>query len=347
MPSIGEVARRQLTRVTHRIHSLPVVILMPHSGCNCRCVMCDIWKANQHRQELSRDDLAPHLETFRQLGVRRVVLSGGEALMHTNLWTLCALLKELPIKITLLSTGLLLKHHAAEVVHGCDDVVVSLDGSPLVHDEIRNVPRAFARLAEGVAALRCVDPAYPVRARCVIQRRNFRDLPRIIDTARSIGLDQISFLAADVSSTAFNRPMPWGDARTSDVALSPAEANELRGVVEQTIQSHAADFTAGFVAESPDKLRRLPRYFAAIHGDGDFPETVCNAPWVSTVVEADGTVRPCFFHRSLGNVREQPLEAVLNSPVAIAFRQTLNVRENPICRKCVCTLYLGPRAPVP
>src|SRR5579864_8886505 len=96
LPSIPELVRRQRTLRTHRIHTLPVVVLMPHSRCNCRCVMCDIWKANHARRELSRDDLAGHLAAFRKLGVRRVVLSGGEALMHTNLWTLCELLYELP-----------------------------------------------------------------------------------------------------------------------------------------------------------------------------------------------------------------------------------------------------------
>ena len=54
-----DIAKRQLTLTTHRIHTLPVVVLMPHSRCNCRCVMCDIWKANRNGTELSHDDLAP------------------------------------------------------------------------------------------------------------------------------------------------------------------------------------------------------------------------------------------------------------------------------------------------
>src|SRR5579872_2796720 len=52
-----EIVRRQLTRSTHRIFSLPVLVLMPHSGCNCRCVMCDIWKANSDRRLLTEDDV--------------------------------------------------------------------------------------------------------------------------------------------------------------------------------------------------------------------------------------------------------------------------------------------------
>ena len=347
-----DAVRRQLSLKTHRLHALPVVVLMPHSRCNCRCVMCDIWKGNRDRRELGREDLEPHLESFRRLGVRWVVLSGGEALMHSNLWTLCELLAEHGIKITLLSTGLLLRRHAAEVVRWCDEVIVSLDGSREVHDAIRRVPRAYEKLADGIAALREVElgsrqrranaTRFPVTGRSVLQRENFRDLPNIVDAAREVGLDRISFLAADVASEAFNRPGGWDGDRAGEVALDRDQAADFERLVEQVIEERAADFRSGFIVESPEKLRSLARYYRAHHGDGEFPRTVCNAPWVSAVIEADGAVRPCFFHPSQGNIHDQPLTEILNAPEAIAFRRGLDVERDPICKRCVCTLNLGP-----
>jgi MoaA/NifB/PqqE/SkfB family radical SAM enzyme len=339
----SELVRRQLNRITHRIHALPVVILLPHSRCNCRCVMCDIWKANHERRELTAADLEPHVESLRQWGTRRVVLSGGEALMHSNLWALCALLRPLGIKITLLSTGLLLRRHAASVTAWCDDVIVSLDGPAAIHDQIRRVPGAFDRLAEGVAALRTAQTPFRVTARCVLQRRNFRHVGETIAAARQLALDGISFLAADVSSEAFNRPTPWSGERVSDIALSRAEVDELWAVLDDVTKRYASEFATGFVAESPDKFGRIARYFTALLGEGDFPPVSCNAPWVSTVIEADGTVRPCFFHRALGNVNDRPLGEILNSTDAVTFRRELDVKTNATCRRCVCTLNLGPR----
>lgn len=346
MISPVEIAKRQLTRSTDRIYTMPVMILMAHSRCNCRCVMCDIWRANRNGSEISRETLEAHAETFRRLNVRWVTLSGGEALMHSNLFALCEVLKELDIKITLLSTGLLLKRYATEVVRWCDDVTVSLDGSRDVHDAIRRIPRAFDKLAEGVAAVKELQPDFPINARCVIQSQNYADMPNIIRAAHEIGLDGISFLSVDVSSTAFNRPEPWSDERVADVALSPNEVAEFDRIVEQTLIDFAADFESGYVAENPAKLRRLPRYFAAINGAGEYPETVCNAPWVSSVIETNGDVRPCFFHAPYGNIHEQPLEEILNSPAAVAFRRNLDVKTNPVCRKCVCTLSLGRATPI-
>jgi MoaA/NifB/PqqE/SkfB family radical SAM enzyme len=287
-----------------------------------------------------------HVAAFRKLNVQWVVLSGGEALMHTNLWSLCELLKELRCKITLLSTGLLLARHADNILRWCDEVIVSLDGSRQIHNEIRALPRAYERLVEGVTDLKSRDPAFRVTARCVVQRRNYFDLPNVIDAAHAIGLDQISFLAADVSSTAFNRPTPWGDERVADVALSPNEATEFERLIEDLIVQYAADFASGFIADDPEKIRRLYQYFMALNGGGGFPPTICNAPWVSTVIEADGTVRPCFFHRPLGSIHEQPLDDILNSAASVAFRRNLDVRRDPICRKCVCTLHIGPTRPV-
>src|SRR5271157_2283933 len=96
----------------HVITHMPVVVLFPHNRCNCRCVMCDIWRIKQTRQ-IETADLIPHLESFRKLGTRWIALSGGEALLHDDLRGLMELLRGEGMRITLLSTGLLLADNAA------------------------------------------------------------------------------------------------------------------------------------------------------------------------------------------------------------------------------------------
>jgi MoaA/NifB/PqqE/SkfB family radical SAM enzyme len=91
------------------------------------------------------------------------------------------------------------------------------------------------------------------------------------------------------------------------------------------------------VSESPDKLRRLPRYYAALRGDEPFPAVSCHAPWVSAVVEANGSVRPCFFHGSIGNVRQTPIETIVRRNLR-AFRESFDVGADPVCVRCVCSL---------
>jgi MoaA/NifB/PqqE/SkfB family radical SAM enzyme len=334
------VIRRHRRGLPDRLQALPVLVLFPHSRCNCRCVMCDMWRANRDQRELSVSELEPHLDGLRRLGVRWVVLSGGEPLMHSNLWQLCEQLEAVDVHVSLLSTGLLLERRSSEIVRWCDEVIVSLDGPGEIHDQIRRIPGAYDRLAAGVAAVRTADPGFPVSGRCVLQKRNFRALPEIIGTARAIGLDRISFLAADTSSTAFNRPVGWDESRVADVALNREEVVEAEQLVEAVTSACSVEFASGFVTESPERLRALVRYFAALNGDADFPANRCNAPWVSAVVEADGAVRPCFFHRILGNIHDAPLDEIVNSDGAVGFRRNLDVASDPICRRCVCTLWL-------
>src|SRR5688500_5563848 len=70
------------------ITRLPILILFPHSRCNCRCLMCDIWRVTT-KAEIAAADVARWVGEWRRMGVRRVVLSGGEALLHSQLWELC------------------------------------------------------------------------------------------------------------------------------------------------------------------------------------------------------------------------------------------------------------------
>src|SRR5207248_11086192 len=93
--------------------------------------------------------------------------------------------------------------------------------------------------------------------------------------------------------------------------------------------------------ESPDKLRRIAHHYRAHIGLAEPAAPRCNAPWVSAVIESDGTVRPCFFHEPIGSVAQQSLLEVVTGPRAIEFRNALNIAENPICRRCVCSLYLA------
>ena len=335
-----------LTARKHYIRSLPVLILYPHSRCNYRCVMCDIWKVTA-AEEISVGELERHLDDIETLRVEWVVFSGGEPLMHTDLFRLSQLLRARGIRTTILTTGLLLEQDAGRIVNSVDEVIVSLDGPSHVHDQIRRVPGAFERLAKGVRALHASNEQFPLSARTTVQRLNHADLRATVETAKALGLASISFLAADLTSAAFNRPIGWGTDRQAEVALDARQADSLQREVEALIHDFSGDISSGFVREGPDKLRRIVRHFRAHLGKCEAAAPRCNAPWVSAVVETDGTVRPCFFHQAIGNVRNatgehnsagRGLMEVLNSPDAIAFREALDISENPICRRCVCSL---------
>jgi Fe-coproporphyrin III synthase len=316
------------------LDQLPILVLYPHNRCNCRCVMCDIWKQSD-AEELSVAELRRHLDDFERLSVRWVVFSGGEPLMHSDLFRLARLLRERSIRTTLLSTGLLFERYAKSIAKDIDDAIVSLDGPARVHDRIRRVPGAFRALSQGIKAIRAISPRFPISARCTVQRENHRVVTETAMEAQQLGLNSISFLAVDVSSTAFNRAEPWQPDRQAQIVLTEAEIDNLEMEIQVLWNRWGK---TGFIRESLEKLERIPEHFRAHLGLAEFQAPSCNAPWVSAVIEADGTVRPCFFHQPIGRVNGRTLLQVLNGPEALAFRSSLTVANNSVCQKCVCSL---------
>ncbi|MGO4210226.1 radical SAM/SPASM domain-containing protein [Terriglobus sp. 2YAB30_2] len=324
----------------HRKTRMPILLLHVHSRCNCRCAMCDIWKREEN-QELDLAVLERQRESLLALGVEQVVFTGGEALMHRKLPELTHFFREIGATLTLLTSGLLLEKHAALVAAEFQEVIVSLDGPPEVHDQIRGVKGAFALLSRGVHALKRRS-TLPVRARCTVQHANFAHLAATVGAAIDAGLDGLSFLAADLSSTAFNRELVWPIERRSSIQVDATELETLNRQLDLVAEARERLAPAFSIAESRKKLQRIADHFAAEAGLVPHRAPVCNAPWVSAVWEVDGTVKPCFFHQPIGNLGHGTLEDILHSDSAFEFRSHLKVDENEICRRCVCSLNYQP-----
>jgi MoaA/NifB/PqqE/SkfB family radical SAM enzyme len=307
-------------------------------------VSCDWWRTDG-ASDLRVDEVATLCRELPALRTKLVVFTGGEPLVREDVFELADLFRAQGAKLHLLTSGLALERHAAAVAERFEGVTISLDGhTPELYRAVRGVDGLRA-VERGVRRLREVRPLLPIRARATLQQRNFHALPDLIEKAEAMGLDQISFLAADVSSDSFGRGPTGLPPNPHGLVLDAGEVDEFEKVVEKAIVRHGSAFRAGRVAETPDKLRRLPRYYRAQHGGAAFPEVECNAPWVSAVIEADGTLRPCFFQPAVGNVRHSGLRALLDDPM-VRFRRELDVACDSTCQRCVCSLRVGLRSPI-
>jgi MoaA/NifB/PqqE/SkfB family radical SAM enzyme len=260
--------------------------------------------------------------------------------MHTDLWALARMLRHEGIRTTLLTAGLTLERHAAPVAENLDDVIVSIDGPREIHDCIRGVPDAYRRLERGIQALREHRPSLQIHGRCTIQCQNFRHLRGTVQAARELKLNSVSFLAADMASEAFNHSAPLLETAMANIALNANDVEELAGEIEGLIAEYRESIAEGFIRENPEKLRRIGRHFRSHLGQIPSVTPRCNAPWVSAVIESDGTVRPCFFQPPIGKIQGGTLVEILNSTAAVAFRSQLDISKDAICQRCVCSLFL-------
>jgi MoaA/NifB/PqqE/SkfB family radical SAM enzyme len=179
-----------------------------------------------------------------------------------------------------------------------------------------------------------------VGVRVTVQRTNFAELSAFVRLARALGAQQVSFLAADVSSShAFGR----AGASAADIALRREDLPQLARSLAQLERHHQQDFASGFIAERPHKLRRLLQYYSALCGIGPFPPTRCNAPQFSAVIEADGHVKPCFFIRGPQDaVASAGLDAALNGAPMVQLRAEIRAGGRAECVTCVCSMWREP-----
>lgn len=315
---------------------LPLVTFYLSERCNSRCVTCDYWRYG--KRDVSLASIEKQLPDLAALGTKVALISGGEPLLNPEWPQIAGLLRGTGLRLWLLTSGLSLGKHARRAAELFETITVSLDGTcAATYAAIRGLD-AFDKVCEGVrAAVAC---GATVSLRVTVQRANYRELPRFVTLAHELGVSQISFLAVDVSNPhAFARR----DDLSHDLALAVQDLPELDALVETLARTHAADFHSRFIAESPEKLRRLRDYFAALHGLNAFPKVRCNAPEFSAVVNVDGNVAPCFFIPGpVPDAEATGLAAEFASGAMQALRADIRAGARAECARCVCSMWRDP-----
>jgi MoaA/NifB/PqqE/SkfB family radical SAM enzyme len=285
------------------------------------------------------------LPSLARLRTQVVLLSGGEPLLNPDWAPIAQLLRANGHQVWLLTSGLALAKHAPRAAELFDSITASLDGTDSeTYAAIRGLD-AFDKVCEGIRAVGA--HGLPPSIRVTLQRANYRQLPSFVALTKALGAREVSFLAVDVANPhAFGRTDDFG----ADLALHPEDLPVFDQVLRSLEQDNAEEFRSGFIAESPQKLRRLLQYFAAIQGQGTYPPVRCNAPEFSAVIGASGRVQPCFFISGppaaqisgAGAAHDGELAAVLNSNSMVGLRTAIRTGARIECRTCVCTLWRDP-----
>jgi MoaA/NifB/PqqE/SkfB family radical SAM enzyme/SAM-dependent methyltransferase len=311
---------------------LRLLVLAVADRCDQRCVHCQIWQGPAS-PSLTLDERLRVVDDALSAGLEEALLTGGEPLLSPDLWPVADRLRAGGVRLMLATNGMLLGRHASDVARRFDEVYVSIDGpNAAVHDAQRGVA-AFSRVAEGIAALRAAAPALPVIARCVLHAGSIDAFPETIQAARDLGCHHVSFLPLDAASDAF------GAQAAARLALVPSADQVARFEAAVASLERAGGLTDGFVSETAGKLARFARHLRASGGTGSYERPACDAPWWSSVVDADGSLRPCFFHAPVGNARDG--FSVLRA--GAGYRQALaGIRSaNGTCDRCVCPKRRG------
>ncbi|NLF44279.1 MAG: radical SAM protein [Bacteroidales bacterium] len=178
-----------LFKVTGGKIKYPKVLQLPITNkCNCRCVMCNIWK-NKNTIEFSLDEFAKFLKDPIFKKIESVGINGGEPSLLPNLPDYVDSILTLPkLKhVNIISNGLLSKRFlfvVEEIYKRCKKNKVtfhlsfSLDGVGNIHNTIRGIPNAFEKVVSTIDAVKSNKLKYcdDFNIGCTIVNQNVNNL---------------------------------------------------------------------------------------------------------------------------------------------------------------------------
>jgi len=236
-----------------------------------------------------------------------VIIEGGEPLLREDLFEILGLIQEKQLEAHLITNGMLLTPQILTTLKQLRvKVMISIDGAtPATYEAIRH-GADFEKVVQ--AARNCAKEGLLEAVNFTILKKNYTEIPGIMELARSIGISRVTFIGL--------KPCQF----YPEELLTPEEYGEAIRLACQGAQETGVEFffdepffwavvkERGLLAREPvvGTGILLPSTSACIFGEYLF-------------FEPNGEVKPCSFAPMvLGNVNEKSLieiwREVLNSP---------------------------------
>jgi len=247
---------------------------------------------------------------------KEVCVMGGEPLLRGDFVPVSRCVKQLGMKLSIVSNGTLVEQFA-ETLHGLEPEVVgiSLDGMMETHEKIRG-PGTWEATIKGIDSLRALGMQTTVIT--TVSKLNFRDLPQMRELLRAKGVNwQIQ------------TAMPFGNFSR-----------------EHTLDPEEFYATALFIAKERIREKSQRLRIAGAHCYGYYSKVLPGCSWDgctagrSTIgITSNGGIVGCLSMGNdshiAGNVRERAFKDIWEDPDAFPYTRRFtedDLGEN--CRGC-------------
>jgi len=302
-------------------------------GCNLRCRHCWIAPKYQSKNAASSPSLPLDLfkliiEQAKPLGLSSVKLTGGEPLLHPELFKIVEVIRDHDLRLNVETNGVLCNRALARNLAACKNpfVSVSLDGVDAdTHDWVRGVKGAFQSSIAGIRNL--VEAGLSPQIIMTIMRANVHQMESMALLAEDIG----------AGSVKFNIVQPTARGETlhrMDETLPISKLIQLGQWAETTLcaQTHVK-----IIYSHPLSFRPLGKLIGTNNGDGC---RVCGITGILGVL-ADGSYALCGIGESVpefvfGNARDDHLRNVWNqNSILKDIRGGFSEKLEGVCSRCL------------
>ena len=281
--------------------------------CDARCEMCSNWQRGDRKTDMTLEQIEQVFSSPFWRKVEMANISGGEPTTRNDLVEMSRIIIDrLPRlrKYGINTTGLT-PHRAipmiTKIAELCAErniifsVRVSIDGIGAVHDEVRQVTRAFDKANETITAMKALQQRVPFNfgVSATMFNKNIDDAENILAWARKEQLDIV-----------FNM------VRFTDAMLGNADLSSTVQPIGRDEQRLREFFMDRVRTESVlDGQNYIHMHYADMIGNGYHRTAPCPFQSQGIMLNPDGGVFFCENSESIGNALE-------TDPEELYFRKT-------------------------
>ncbi len=298
---------------TARKPTAPVVIWNLIRRCNLTCKHCYTTSADiDFPGELTTPEIYSVIDDLKAFKVPVLILSGGEPLLHPDIFNISRRAKELGFYVALSSNGTKISADNIDEIADIDYqyIGVSLDGIKDTHDQFRRVKGSFDEALRGVHL--CLGRGIKVGIRFTLTQDNARDFPALLQLMDDNDIDKfyLSHLNYGGRGNRNRKDDAYFEMTRGtmdlmfEICYEWLKAGKDREFVTGNNDADAVYFLHWVIKHFPDKAGHIKAKLEQWGG---------NASGVNVAnIDNLGNVHPDTFwwHYDLGNVKKRPFSEI-------------------------------------
>ncbi|MFO7710529.1 MAG: radical SAM protein [Candidatus Woesearchaeota archaeon] len=301
--------------------------------CNNRCIMCGHWQDPKRKEKIiTLENFKRLVNDLKELGIKKVRITGGEPLLHPDLFEMIRSVKEQDLFIEICTNGILVTEEMAKklVSAGVDQVSISLDaGDESLHDRIRGNKGAFERSVQAFRHLRKHDSFLKLHCNTVIMNENYRNLDKLVELAEDIGISHITLA-----------PLKMYISQLEKLKLTKEQQEEFYFKIYPSLKEKARQVRINVtpILIEGDTDQQLKAFTEELFGEYIYNRYYCFKPLRRFDIKSDGSVLPCCGLLDddliMGNINQQSIIDIWNSEKYRQYRLSTKIPRHEQCRYC-------------
>ncbi len=291
----------------------PVVIWNLIRRCNLTCKHCYTTSTDiNFPNELTTPEIYTVMDDLKAFKVPVLILSGGEPLLHPDIFDISRRAKDMGFYVALSTNGTKISEANIDQIASIDYqyIGVSLDGIKDTHDRFRRVKGSFDQALNGIRL--CLEKGIKVGLRFTLTQDNAHDFPALLQLMDQRNIDKFYLSHLNYGGR--------GNKNRKDDAHFAMTRTAMDLLFETSYDWLKADKDREFVTGNNDAdavyfLHWVARHFPdkTEHIKAKLEQWGGNASGVNVAnIDNLGNVHPDTFwwHYELGNVKERPFSEI-------------------------------------